>query len=134
MLNNLPKKYDMIFRNPAVSPIESIEHFRRNFIKRRERIADNIQNPRIKAIKFHTLRHFKGTMEYHRTKDILHVKALLGHKSILNTMRYMQLVNCESDEYASKVAKTVKEAQELMELGFDYVCDVEGYKLFRKRK
>jgi hypothetical protein len=44
------------------------------------------------------------------------------------------LVSWESDEFISKVAKTIKEAQELVESGFDYVCDVEGYKIFRKRK
>ena len=63
MLNNLPRKHEMIFRDPAVSPIESMEHFRRNFIKRRTQIAQNLQNPRINAIKFHTLRHYKGTTE-----------------------------------------------------------------------
>ena len=44
------------------------------------------------------------------------------------------MVNWESDEFVSKVAKTVKGAQELVEVGFDYVCDVEGYKLFKKRR
>jgi hypothetical protein len=33
-----------------------------------------------------------------------------------------------------KFAKTVKEAQELVESGFDYVCEVEGHRIFRKRK
>ena len=33
-----------------------------------------------------------------------------------------------------KVAKTVKEAKELVERGFEYVCEVEGVQLFRKRK
>jgi len=73
-------------------------------------------------------------MEYHKTKDILHVLQLLGHKNIRNTLVYTHLVNWESDEFVSKVAETVKEAQELVEAGFDYVCDVEGYKVFRKRK
>jgi integrase len=78
MLNSLPHNYLMVFRNPEVDPIESIEHFRRNFIKRRERLAQNLQNPRINAITFHTLRHFKATMEYRRTKDILFVQKILG--------------------------------------------------------
>jgi len=43
----------------------------------------------------------------------------------------MHLVNFDSDDYVCKVAKTVKEASELVESGF---CEVEGYKLFRKRK
>jgi len=134
MLNGLPRKYDMIFRNPDISPIESIEHFRRNFIKRRERLAQNLQNPRINAITFHTLRHFKATMEYKRTKDILWVQKILGHKSVLNTMRYTHLVNFEGDEYVCKVARTVDEARNLIEEGFDHVTDIGDMKLFRKRK
>ena len=73
-------------------------------------------------------------MEYHRTKDILYVKQLLGHKSINNTILYTQLVQFESDECHSAVAKTIQEARELIEAGFDYVCDMEAVKLFRKRK
>ena len=59
---------------------------------------------------------------------------LLGHRNIRNTLVYTHLVNWESDEFVSKVARTVKEAQELVEAGFDFVCEVEGYKLFKKRK
>jgi len=33
-----------------------------------------------------------------------------------------------------KVARTIDEAKGLVEDGFDYVTDAEGYKLFRKRK
>ena len=44
-------------------------------------------------ITFKTFRHFKATMEYHRTKDIIHVMRLLGHKNIKNTLVYTQLVH-----------------------------------------
>jgi hypothetical protein len=30
--------------------------------------------------------------------------------------------------------KTLEEAKKLVETGFEYVCDMEDYKLFRKRK
>jgi len=73
-------------------------------------------------------------MEYHRTKDILYVKQLLGHKSINNTMLYTQLVQFESDEFHSAVAKTIQEARGLIEAGFEYACGMEGVKLFRKRE
>jgi hypothetical protein len=74
-------------------------------------------------------------MEYHKTKDILHVMKLLGHRSIKNTLIYTQLVQPENnEEYVSKVAWTINEARLLVEAGFEYVCDVEGAKLFRKRK
>lgn len=73
-------------------------------------------------------------MEYHRTKDILHVKQLLGHKKLDNTLIYTQLVSFESDEYICKVARTIDEAAQLVEAGFDYVTDMDSCKLFRKRK
>jgi hypothetical protein len=73
-------------------------------------------------------------MEYAKTKDILHVMKMLGHRNIQSTLLYTQLVNFESDEYHSATAKTVEEAQKLVETGFEYVCDFEEIKLFRKRK
>jgi len=74
-------------------------------------------------------------MEYHKSKDILRVKQKLGHKSINSTMIYTHLIEFEAEEYTSKVAKNIKEAQELVDVGFEYVCDYnEEGKLFRKRK
>jgi len=73
-------------------------------------------------------------MEYYKTKDILHIMRILGHKNIKNTLVYTHLVNFEGDEYISKAAWTLEETQKLVEAGFEYVCDVEGAKLFRKRK
>ena len=69
-----------------------------------------------------------------RTKDILHVMRLLGHRKIDNTLIYTQLVNFESNEYHSKVAKNVDEARRLIEVGFEHVCDFQGTMIFRKRK
>jgi hypothetical protein len=37
-------------------------------------------------------------------------------------------------DYYSKAAKTEAEALNLIETGFEYVCDFEGTKLFGKRK
>jgi len=73
-------------------------------------------------------------MEYHKTKDILHVMKLLGHKNIKNTLVYTQLIEFKDYEYVSKVAKNVEEAKPLVEAGFEYVCDFDDAKLFRKRK
>ena len=73
-------------------------------------------------------------MEYHKTKDILHVMRTLGHKNIKNTLIYTQLVTFENEDYICKVATNTKEAKELIEAGFDYVCDFDNAKIFRKRK
>jgi len=37
-------------------------------------------------------------------------------------------------EFHVKVAETLEEAFKLMEVGFEYVTDMDGKKLFRKRK
>ncbi|MEM2341391.1 MAG: hypothetical protein QXX94_04375 [Candidatus Bathyarchaeia archaeon] len=37
-------------------------------------------------------------------------------------------------EYVSKTTKTVGKACALMEAGFEYVCEVDGVKIFRKPK
>ncbi len=39
-----------------------------------------------------------------------------------------------NDEFHVKVAKSVQEAKQLLEVGFEYVTEMEGVKLFRKRK
>lgn len=106
---------------------------RRCFERQRKRIAYKTGNPRLLQITFKTLRHWKATMEYHRTKDILYVMNILGHKRIQNTLKYTQLINDE-EEYASKVAKTTAEACALVDAGFEYICDVQDDKIFRKRK
>ncbi len=128
MLNALPKQDERVFGNR--SPNNAAVNFRRQ----RKRAARKLQNPRLNYIHFHTLRHWKATIEYHKTKDILHVMRMLGHKNIKNTLVYTHMIQFESDEYHSAVAKTVKEAEELIEAGFEYVCTHEGAMLFRKRK
>lgn len=106
----------------------------RLFERSRKIAAAKSKNPRLNEITFHTLRHWKATMEYHKTKDILHVMRLLGHKNIKNTMRYTQLVDFGEQDYTVKVAWTLEESVKLLEAGFQYVCDYENAKLFRKPK
>jgi integrase len=108
------------------------------FKRQRLRVARKLENPRLTQITFHTIRHWKGTMEYHKTHDIMHVKTLLGHKSIQSTMLYINLEQAifdeVDDEFHVKVTETLEEACKLMEVGFEYVTDMDGKKLFRKRK
>jgi site-specific recombinase XerC len=86
-------------------------------------------------IHFHTFRHWKATSEYQKTKDILHVMNILGHKSIQNTLIYTHLTDFKDDDYISKVAKSAEEASKLIEAGFEFVVTTpENLMLFRKRK
>lgn len=88
----------------------------------------------LEKILFHTFRHLKATMEYHRTKDILHVKQLLGHRNINSTLLNTQLVNFESDDFHVRVTKTLKETRELAKAGFEHFTKIDGVQVFRKRK
>ena len=56
----------------------------------------------------------------------------------MNTQIYVHiekmLFKNQDEQFTSKVAKTVEEAQELVETGFEYVTTFEAKILFRKRK
>jgi hypothetical protein len=43
-------------------------------------------------------------------------------------------VSFSDDDYVSRVAKDVQELCQLVEAGFEYVTDMDGVKVFRKRK
>jgi len=104
----------------------------------RRTASKKLGNPRLLKITFHILRHWKGTMEYHKTKDILHVKEILGHKNINNTLIYINLERAvfktSNDEFTVRAVNTLEEACKLLEVGFEYVTKVDGKKIFRKRK
>ena len=127
MLNRLPRDNSKVFGTSWRTTIN-------NFNAQRKRSTKKLGNPRLLKIHFHTLRHWKATMEYHRTKDILYVMKLLGHKNIADTLIYTQLVEFEGDAYSSAVAHNVDEAKKLIEAGFEYVCSHDETLLFRKRK
>ncbi|KON33607.1 MAG: hypothetical protein AC479_03780 [miscellaneous Crenarchaeota group-6 archaeon AD8-1] len=79
-------------------------------------------------------------MEYHKTKSLLHVKNLLGHKDIRNTELYIVLegreFTFEEDDFHTSIAQNTKEACRLIESGFKFVTGEydDGGKIFQKRK
>ena len=139
LLMKLPRENSYVF-SPSGNPERfeaELNHFTRNFEKVRRRIAERTANQRFKLISFKTFRHWKATMEYLKFKDIIYVKEFLGHKSIINTTRYIHLANAitrQTSEWICKTAQTVEEAKQLIEQGFEYVCEINGVKLFRKPK
>jgi hypothetical protein len=103
-------------------------------IIQRSKIASKLKNDRINKISFKTFRTFKASMEIAKHRTLKEVQYMLGHKSLVSTDYYVQLVNFDSDDFTCQAAKTVGEAQKLIEAGFEYVCSFEDCKLFRKRK
>jgi len=131
MINQIPREQLTLF----LGHYKNMNNLRRSFQKQRKQIAAKMGNPRLMQIHFHTLRHWKATMEYYMTKDILHVMQVLGHRRIQNTLKYTQLVSFENvDAYICKVAETKEEISELIEAGFEYICENDDLKFFRKLK
>ncbi|MCW4003702.1 MAG: tyrosine-type recombinase/integrase [Candidatus Bathyarchaeota archaeon] len=132
VLEALPKKSEKVFGGADVRNKIRLLKQQRTFL------AKKLNNPRLEKITYHTIRHWKGTMEYHKTHDPDHVKRLLGHRNLQSTEIYINMEQAcfsESDQqYHVKLAKTIDEACKLLEVGFEFVCDMDGAKLFRKRK
>lgn len=91
MLISLPKTNEKI-RNG------NIHTWRSSFVGQRNRIAKKPQNPRIKDIHWHSLRHFYASMLYHKTLNLLEVQQKLGHRSISNTVTYTHFARFDSHE------------------------------------
>jgi len=104
------------------------------WVRLRNTVASKLMDPTFRTIRLYDLRHFAATMAYHKTRDLLYTQRLLGHRSLKSTLRYVQLIGFEEDEFTSAVAKSLQEARQLIEAGFEYVTEMEGAKVFRKRK
>ena len=121
-------------KNRKEYPFPNSEWICKCYREHRNRLAEKLNDSNIRKVRLYDFRHYFATMLYHHTKDILHVMQQLGHKKIETTLIYTQLVNFESDDYTSAVAKNIQEAQKLIESGFEFVTTFDSLMLFRKRK
>jgi integrase len=131
--NGLPKNSEAIFGNSKIDSLKSA------YLHLRKRQAVKLQNPRLLKIGFHTIRHWKATMLYHKTKDPLYVRDFLGHKSMKNTERYVNIerkmfANYEGDEFTVKVTAKQEEATTYLEQGFEWIGIKDNLIFLRKRK
>lgn len=74
MLNTLPRKKEYLC-GPSPRNLMTLIHSTRKTIMRK------LSEPRLAAIGFHTLRHWKATTLYHQTQNVLLVKEFLRHKT-----------------------------------------------------
>jgi len=44
------------------------------------------------------------------------------------------LFKAVNEEFRAKIAKTPEEVQQVLEVGFEHSCSMDGMKFFRKRK
>ncbi len=84
MVSMLKQVYSQYPKNPLPDDRTA----RRYFERTRKFLAQTQNNPRFLNTHLHSFRHFRATMLYHQTKDIIYTQQVLGHKSLSNTMRY----------------------------------------------
>lgn len=128
MLNALPKNSKRVF------PVNyhSIEQ---SFRKIRKRLAVKLQNPRLLNVCFKSFRHFGGTMIAEYTNgNVLTVKKMLRHKSVLSSMRYIHAVTFKDDDYEVATASTDEEIKQLGTAGFVKYDEMKGIHFYRKPK
>ena len=132
MINHVKRTNNHVFKTKA-------KGFRKTFQKLRKRKATQTNNPRLLKIHFHTFRHWKGTTEYHKTRDIYHVRNVLGHRNMNTTLLYITLENAlyqtSSDEWTSTVTHSIEEETQAISTGFELVRAInETTAIYRKRK
>ena len=129
MINNLPRTTEFVSNSTP-------QNMRCNFDKQQRRLIRTLQNPQLREIHPHTFRHWKATMEYHKTKNIKFVQSILGHKKLENTEIYTHLINFESDQWHVAHATSLEEENKLIEAGFEYVrySDKDQVAIYRKPK
>src|SRR5438445_7124669 len=128
MLIQLPRSHERVF-GPG-----KLDHFARWFYVKRRDVSQRLGNPQIRRIGFKTLRHWRASTLYHKTRDILLVQRTLGHKDIRNTLVYTHLIDFNDDDYICKGARSLEGASRLVEAGFQFVVSLDYVKLFSTRR
>jgi len=132
MINHIKRTENYVFKTKRVG-------FRKSFEGLRKRLAKKVNNPRLNKIHLHTFRHWKGTTEYYKTRDIYHVRNVLGHQNINNTLLYITLENAlyktSNDEWTSTITHNIDEETQAINTGFELVRAInETTAIYRKRK
>ena len=131
MLKDHKKREDGNIFNPRKGTLNT------TFMKQRNKLAKKLQNPRLKQIHFHTLRHLRATLTYYKSGgDILKVKYILGHKRLDTTGRYAHYQAFRNEEYTVRRPLTREEEDQLIQDGFQFVRYDEKHRepVYRKRK
>lgn len=134
MLQALPTKGEKFFGNTSSKDAAC------SYSDQRKALALKINSPKLAKIHFHLIRHWYGTMLYHRTHDSDYVRRMLGHRNPMSTQIYINMEQVlfagNADEYYTKIALNAEESCKFIEVGFEYVTSeyTDGGKIFRKRK
>jgi integrase len=124
-----------LHKNPQEHPFPSSEIMGDIWRRTRQRASEKLCKPELNKILLQNLRNYSGAQLYYKTQDPIAVMRHLRHKKLETTMHYIRgITTGGEEEYTCKTASNVKEATDLIEHGFQYVTDIDGLKLFKKRK
>jgi integrase len=124
-----------LIEHASKTPFPNSEYMGKIWRRTRNKLAAKLQQPELRKVPLRNLRHKFATQTYDKTKDMFYTMQQMGHSKYETTLFYAQLLHFENEEeYTVKVAQNIKEAIELIEHGFQYVTEMDGVKLFKKRK
>ncbi len=126
---------EYLIKNPQDYPFPKPKIMSEQWRTVRDRLANNLKQPELKNIPMKNLRNYSGAKLYYKLQDPIAVMRHLRHKKLETTMHYIRGITIGGEEeYTVKTATNIKEATDLLEHGFTYIQDIDGIKLYRKRK
>jgi integrase len=128
MLGLLSRENEYVFRKGM------LKYFQEGFLKHREKLAAELNEPEILKCSFKTFRTFYGTKCSYKFRDPFEVKYRMGHVQLKTTELYIRREQAMSYEYTSLVTHTIEEAKQAIEDGFEYITDQDNVKIWRKPK
>ena len=135
MLKALPRPNQWIWGSPSKSARGSL------FYRQRKQIAHKLANPNILKIGLHSFRHYYASMLYPKTSKIVIVKKQLGHKSIENTMKYIQIHKHlfledkeKINDYEGTAIQNTQDMKHLLEIGYERYMKENSFVFVRRPK
>ena len=100
----------------------------------RNRVADEFNMPELKQVQLYDFRRFKASDVYHRTKSVLRVKEILGHKdsTLRSTLKYISLFDEDTSTWEPIVCETEEEIKQCIRDDCILVCQANGKTFFKK--
>ncbi len=107
------------------------EHYRRF----RNKLADKLNDPTIRAIRLYDLRHAYCTRQLRRTQNAEVARQIMGHKKLDTTQKYLHLLGYQVGEWVVEGTSDKERAKQLLAADFTYqLTTPDGTMLFRKSK
>jgi integrase len=107
------------------------EHYRRA----RNKLANKLQMPELKAIRLYDLRHYYVTKQLRKIQNAEFVRQIVGHKRLNTTQRYMHLLANTNGEWIVEGTTDKERAKQLLAADFTYqLTTPDGTMLFKKAK